>query len=99
MYFNGLGVEQNYREAIYWLQKAADENIINAKLMLGEAYAVMINADRRQSVRRNSQAHEFLDLSREWYQKALEQGQQEQNAEAIRRANEELEKLSRITVN
>ena len=98
MYFNGLGVEQDYRKAIFWLQKAADENIINAKLMLGETYAVLINADRIQYVRRNSQAHEFLNLSREWYQKALEQGQQEQNLEAIRRATDELEKLSNIAV-
>ena len=100
MYFNGLGVEQDYRKAVFWLQKAADENnIINAKLMLGQLYAALIDADRIQRVSRNSQAHDFLNLSREWYQKALEQGKQEQNAEAIRRANDELEKLSRITVN
>ncbi len=38
MYRNGLGVEQDFKEAFKWFQKAADQGDVNAQYFLGFAY-------------------------------------------------------------
>ena len=38
LYANGEGVEQNFKEAVKWYQKAADQGLANAQASLGVMY-------------------------------------------------------------
>ena len=38
MYYTGEGVETNYKEAVKWIQKAADVGVLMALCLLGDAY-------------------------------------------------------------
>ena len=62
MYFEGLGVEKNYQEAINWYRKAAEAGNADAQLNLGIIY------DKGQGAERNDQE------AAGWYIKAAEQG-------------------------
>ena len=39
MYANGLGVERNLQDAVYWIQKAAEKGLGSAQYLLGTRYA------------------------------------------------------------
>jgi TPR repeat protein len=38
IYFNGKGVEQNVKQGLYWLKKAANQNHIKSQCVLGTYY-------------------------------------------------------------
>jgi len=38
MYFNGLGVEQNYEKAIEWFRKAVLQDDVSSMVYLGRCY-------------------------------------------------------------
>jgi TPR repeat protein len=38
-YFEGMGVEQSFDEAVKWMEKAAAQNFVDAKALLGSWYA------------------------------------------------------------
>ena len=62
MYYNGQGVEQDFKEAIKWFQKAADLGFSNAQSNLGMMY------ERGQGLEQD-----FKEAVK-WYQKAAKQG-------------------------
>ena len=39
MYYNGQGVEQDYKQAVYWWQKSAEQGFATAQYNLGFMYA------------------------------------------------------------
>ena len=39
MYLNGQGVPRNSNKAVYWLERAADDNLVVAQSILGIMYA------------------------------------------------------------
>ena len=40
MYYNGEGVPQDYKKAVYWYQKSAEQGCANAQCLLGGMYGV-----------------------------------------------------------
>jgi len=60
-YFIGQGVEQDYTEAVKWLQKAAEQGVARAQVFLGSAYAngQGVAQDQAEALK--------------WYRKAAEQ--------------------------
>jgi TPR repeat protein len=62
MYQHGLGVSEDYKQAVYWYQKAADQGYANAQHNLGWIYenGVGVPKNDKQAVY--------------WYQKAADQG-------------------------
>jgi hypothetical protein len=62
MYYNGNGVIQDYKQAVAWYQKAADQGNAGAQYNLGFMYknGYGVNKDSKQAVA--------------WYQKAADQG-------------------------
>lgn len=65
MYFNGLGVSRDYREAVKWYEKAAGQGLAGAQFYLGVMYfkGEGVPKDDREAVR--------------WYTRAAEQGHAE----------------------
>ena len=61
-YYNGIGTEQDYEKAFYWLKKAAEQGLAKAQNYLGVCYECGRGTDK--------------DFSKAlyWYQKAAEQG-------------------------
>jgi hypothetical protein len=62
MYAEGLGVEEDDREAVNWFQEAADQGYIRAQYRLGRHY------QKGRGVPRDS------GMACKWFQKAAEQG-------------------------
>jgi len=62
MYLNGQGVPQDYRQAVYWFSKAAEQGYPVAQNNLGVMYA------KGQGVSQDYQQAGY------WYRKAAEQG-------------------------
>ena len=62
LYRKGLGVEQNFKKAVKWYQKAADQGYANAQLELGFMYykGLGVEQDLKEEVK--------------WFQKAANQG-------------------------
>jgi TPR repeat protein len=69
MYYNGLGVPKDYRQALYWYTKAAKQGHAGAQYNLGLMYAEGIGIARN------------YEQALYWYTKAAEQG----HAEALGR--------------
>ena len=62
-YFYGNGVEQDYKQAVYWLRKAAELGDAEAQNRLGYCY------DNGNGVVRN------VETAIRWFMKAADQGQ------------------------
>jgi type II secretion system protein G len=62
MYWNGLGVEKNYPEALKWLRKAADQGEAEAEFYLGFSYALGTGVEKNEA------------QAVKWYQKAADHG-------------------------
>lgn len=62
MYYEGLVVEQNFYDAAYWIEKAANADIMIAQTLLGHMY------ERGKGVTRDYQEAE------KWYSRAAENG-------------------------
>ena len=62
MYHNGDAVMQDYEKAVFWYQKAANQDIAEAKFNLGVAYAnnYGVTQNKKEAVK--------------WYKEAAEQG-------------------------
>ena len=62
MYYQGLGVEQDFKEVVKWYQKAADQGDVEAQYNLGVMYyqGLGVEQDFKEAVK--------------WYQKAADQG-------------------------
>ena len=62
MYAEGLGMEQDFKEAVRWYQKAADQEDLLAQTNLGEMYAegLGVEQDFKEAVK--------------WFEKAADQG-------------------------
>jgi TPR repeat protein len=75
MYDKGLGVRQDYKKAVEWHQKAADQNDASAQFDLGVMYKY--GKGVRQS---NRQA-------KEWFGKACDNGSQN-GCNAYRKLNQ-----------
>jgi TPR repeat protein len=62
MYANGKGVKQDYKKAVEWYQKTADQGYVTAQYNLGLMYenGKGVKQDYKKAV--------------EWYQKAADQG-------------------------
>ncbi|WP_193233326.1 tetratricopeptide repeat protein, partial [Escherichia coli] len=61
----GLGVHQDYKQAIYWFQLAAEQGHDDAQFSLGWAYHLGLGG------------YKDAQKASEWYQKAAEQGHAE----------------------
>lgn len=61
-YYNGLGVPQNYTEAVQWFRKAAEEGLADAQYYLGKCYydGQGVSQDYNEAI--------------VWYRKAAENG-------------------------
>ena len=61
-YYNGLGVQTDYKQAVYWYKKAAEQGNASAQKQLGDCYynGLGVQTDYEQAV--------------DWYKKAAEQG-------------------------
>ena len=100
IYFHGAsrtGKVQDYDTAVEYFRQAAEHksdktSSFVAKLSLGELYA-----DRCSKAGSKSDKQKYLSIAREWLNKALEQAKIDRNDDFIRRANEQLEALSRIS--
>jgi TPR repeat protein len=69
MYYHGINVPQDYREAFKWYSKAADQGMAEAQYQLGFMY------NNRQGVLQNyKEAVKWYTKAAEQYQKAAEQG-------------------------
>ena len=66
MHYNGQGVEQNYKLAIYWYRKAAEQGHVNSQYNLALLYEQP--EDKIIGVEQN------YKLAIYWYRKAAEQG-------------------------
>ncbi len=91
------GKVQYYDTAVEYFRQAAEHKSDKtasfvAKLSLGGVYA-----DRSSKSTSKSDKQKYLSLAREWLNKALEQAKNDRNDEFIRRAQEQLEALSRIS--
>ena len=64
-YRSGLGVAQDYTEAMKWYRKAADQGHLPGYLSIGEMY------EKGQGVTRD------YDEALKWYQKIIDPGQKE----------------------
>ena len=62
MYEKGLGVHQDYTQAMKWYRKAAEQGAATAQYNLGLLYA------------NDSSNHQDYAQAAEWYRKAAEQG-------------------------
>ncbi|HIF03665.1 MAG TPA: sel1 repeat family protein, partial [Nitrospinaceae bacterium] len=62
MYYKGLGVDQDYKEAVKWFKKSAEQGYANAQYNLGVLY------EDGQGVRKD------YKQAFKWYRKAAEQG-------------------------
>ena len=62
MYFNGEGVQKDFKEAVKWFRKAAEQGDADAQFALGFVYAngIGVPEDDKEAVK--------------WYRKAAEQG-------------------------
>ena len=65
IYCWGLGVPQNYAEALKWYRKAAEQGDVDAQIQLGFMYDAGIGVPKNNA--------EVL----KWYRKAAEQGNEE----------------------
>ena len=65
MYEKGLGVHQDYTQAMKWYRKAAEQGAAAAQYNLGLLYA------------NDSSIHQDYAQAAEWYRKAAEQGEAE----------------------
>lgn len=65
MYYNGLGVQKDYEQALYWYTKAAEQGLASAQYTLGLMYA-----EGKGAPKDNAKALY-------WYTKAAEQGHPE----------------------
>ena len=67
-HLDGIGVEPNNKEAIKWLSKAAEQNYVNAQIVLGDIYnwGVIVDNDKEKA--------------KQWYEKAASN----QNSKAVR---------------
>lgn len=74
MYENGFGVEQDYKEAIKWYRKSADQGYRWGQLSLGTMY------------QRGYGVPKDISMAKYWYQKAADQGMEEA-IEALKRLN------------
>ena len=64
-YLNGLGVEEDEKRALYWVQKAAEQDYADAQVVLGNFYSEGIGAEKDER------------KAFEWFKKAAEQGKAE----------------------
>ena len=62
MYWDGRGVQQDYRTAVKWLRKAAEQGFADSQNLMGRAY------EEGWGVTKD------LDEAVQWYRKASEQG-------------------------
>lgn len=62
MYYNGTGVEKNYRKAFQWAQKAAKQEIASSQRLLGYIYSEGYGTKKN------------IENSISWYTKAADQG-------------------------
>ena len=82
MYYEGRGVaQQSYANAREWWEKAAVQGYAKAQYNLGSMY------EDGKGVAKD------LFKAREWYEKAASQIEDVENAEAVRRARQALEKM------
>ncbi len=65
MYLKGAGVEQDYREAVKWYGKAAEQNVPAAQFGLGLLYLTGNGTEQDEA------------KGRKWIAKAAEQGLEE----------------------
>lgn len=65
MYEQGQGVERNLKQAVFWLQKAADLNDARGQFQLAMAYEKGMGVDRD------------LHQAAKWFEKAADQGDQQ----------------------
>ncbi len=74
MYRKGDGVVRDYKTAVRWYRKAAEQGFPNAQFNLGVIYA------------KGRGTNKDTTLSKEWYEKAADQGNE--NAErALKKIN------------
>ena len=81
MYANGQGVAQDYKQALAWFQKAANQGDAKAQNNLGFMY------QNGFGVAQNYQQ------AKAWYQKVLAQPDTPENAEAKAKARKNLQEL------
>ena len=68
MYGTGQGVDQNFKEAVKWFQKAADQGNANAQCSLGQIFSGNLGLGEEKEVKQD-----FKEAVK-WYQKAADQG-------------------------
>jgi len=69
LYQRGLGVEQDYKEAVKWYLKAAEQEYADAQRNLGVMYQNGLGVEQNAQ-----EAHKWCRKAEKWYRIAAEQG-------------------------